>query len=390
MLSNDTISPVDISGMIDSFEIKESVFERGLTLTFTLSDSINMFEDYRISGLENVQIKLVKKGLGERKAKSIILDFITEEIPAYSVSAGTALYSFRCIPKFIHDSQFIRLSRVHKGTITDIIVSILRDDLGFSNVEVRTPSAGILHYISPNIKPLNAINKLLEHAWDENNSPIMMWQNLDGTVIIDSLFNMKASDNYDKYRRLAPGYNAPAKETGLLEYNRLRTTILNIVSNLKANRYFMGSHGAYGSSQEILDISKKKYTALNRDHYVGSLDLKEKYGSRKYVDILASETLNESLLTPITNSIDRLPSMNSDRHRLDTISHFLTLNGDLESLAGRNIEIEIPKTINFGESKNKDIVDKSMSGKYLVTSVIHKFSSNHQMSVKIQRDNINE
>jgi hypothetical protein len=78
---------------------------------------------------------------------------------------------------------------------------------------------------------------------------------------------------------------------------------------------------------------------------------------------------------------------------MDTITHEIFAAGDFSMRPGRKITLEIPKAIDLKQFDRKaikgnfdDYFDRTVSGKYLVTAVIHQFDSEYHCRMRIKRD----
>jgi hypothetical protein len=80
---------------------------------------------------------------------------------------------------------------------------------------------------------------------------------------------------------------------------------------------------------------------------------------------------------------------------LDTLTHDISLYGDLDLTAGTLITLTLPKAISpdakktLGYSQN-DTVDEYLSGDYLITSTKHTFQNGkYFITARVKKDTLN-
>jgi hypothetical protein len=71
------------------------------------------------------------------------------------------------------------------------------------------------------------------------------------------------------------------------------------------------------------------------------------------------------------------------------MTHEIKIYGDYEFNPGKMIDITFPKSIDPQANDDEDYVDKSMSGKYIVTAVTHTFTKGeYYINARVKRDSL--
>jgi len=69
------------------------------------------------------------------------------------------------------------------------------------------------------------------------------------------------------------------------------------------------------------------------------------------------------------------------------LSHDITISGNFDLEVGNVINVNVEKT-NIGD-KGQDHLDKMQSGKYIISSIIHKFGDEYTQQVEIKTNSFN-
>lgn len=419
----------DIRGILSSFSITESIYRQYLTLDLSLVDTIdfNLLGD--ISGQEKIVIQLSQANPslnadGEVKGDKFIvnLEFYVVDYPGYAKgpSDQSAVYMIKGVTKEKFESEFLRVSKAYRGSSNKIIKDILINQLNVKkeNIVDESGSAeGMFSVIIPNEKPMNAINMILSKAYDAGKSPIYFYQTLDGKYNLKSQTAMYASDLFGKYRRAKPWELQQPKEDlrpqeVLKRFEVLKRNILSSVITPSMSKYSNGSKGTYAATTYVLDSSIKTFKILKyesdkealpllegtiKDNLSSSFMLRENgkignmYDARNYH--ISENSLAMSNFKTLNQDLGFvLAQRTAYYNELDTVIQNLVLNGDLRFNSGKKVEVTTYRSSQdegvVDATNSKESIDEKLSGKYIVTGVIHNFSENYTMNVRIKKDNV--
>ena len=413
-LTNAYGKSADIKAFVTQVTITESVYSYALVATLAIRDTINLFEEYRISGQEKIEITFHKRDKGSKETKKITKTFYVSEVPTFGkVKDAVQAYQLTCVSEHAFYNHLVSISRTASGSISKVISNILTGDLSYSGIVERDgDSKGNVKLIIPNMKPFMAIGWLLRHAYSDSGSPIYAYESLNG-FNIKSHKTLVEQESIGIYKFNFLQQSNPGTPEG---YEEAKYKILSMSSDLNSSKYLQSARGAYASTTKVVDIAKKKSYDVKFDYrsrFPGIPTL----GGNKSKELISSqfkikdESLNhhhdalyiymnenskaydsyKNYHDPAIYSIGQHQSM---MENLDSIKHSIVIHGNLEVNAGKKISIEAPKSIDpqvykrirDKDSKKSALHDMMISGDYLITSVKHTFNEEYNCALTIKKD----
>jgi hypothetical protein len=245
------------------------------------------------------------------------------------------------------------------------------------------------------------------------------------------MFDDTVNKVFNTYYDRRESTNKPGTEAGSdLDYQQREQTILSVASNLKLNKSIQSRRGAFASRNNFLDYSNKTYTTEDYDYSENFLTKKPtlekhgilsdqfKIGDENLTDFKESHceymSLNHNSFgdkntwykesdkenTPSGFNYNNMSKgsrqfLNAYQALLNTMTHDIRLNGNFKLNAGKKIKLMFPKAIDpavYSQYTNneKDLnghVNNFLSGKYLITSVVHEFEDDEYfVEVRVKRD----
>ena len=395
---------IEIKRIINHVHIDESIYAMGLICTIQIADGINIMERYRLSGNEKLKI-IIKRKDPFQELTRIELDFIATEYPLYTraMNKKSQAYEVKFISPHIYQGSLKSLCRSVSGSPIDIIYNILTNDLGYDESKITKDGNvnNLYKYLIPNIKPINAIRNVMINSVDNSISPIIVWETMLGLNIkgLSTVFNSDVYKGRTYYMRA--GRNL--RDDGDTMFIDQLTTILELSSDLKMSKIDEANDGAYASSLNHYDVSSKTFkqsvfsyntssdniTKLSDFHsfsesfLIDDKSLADHHGACTYDLTTVNGSSNNSMLgDTVPNTILTREAMLAHQ---DFMTHDIKLYGDLEFTSGSIIDVSLPN----GDVDSVER-DTHFSGKYLVTSISHKFENEYTMNVKIKKDGLLE
>jgi hypothetical protein len=414
VLTNAYGKTADIKAFVTQTTITESLYTYSLVATIEIRDTINLFEEFRISGQEKVEITFHKRDRGSKDTTKIKKVFYISEIPLFGkLKDAVQAYQFTCVSEHAFYNHVVSVSRTAKGSISKQISKIMTGDLGYSGIiESDSDSKGNVKLIIPNMKPFTAITWLLRHAYSDGGSPIYAFESLTGFKI-KSHKSLTTQESIGTYNFNFLQEADPGTPEG---YEQAKYKILSMSSDLNSSKYLASARGAYSSTTRVVDIATKKSYDVKFD-YSSKFQDTPTMGDRKSKPLISSnfklkdETLNrhhDSLYIylnensmaydkyknyhdPAIYSVGQHQSMVEN---LDSIKHSIVIHGNLDINAGKKITIEAPKSIDpqvYNKIRNKDskksaLHDMMVSGDYLITAVKHTFGTEYSCALTLKKD----
>lgn len=414
-VTNHSGEQYDVKNLVTSFSITESIYTPTLTLSMSIKDPINMLEEFKFTGQEIVDIELSRTPFDSQDAETIRHKFYVTEYPVYGkFNNRLQVYSIRGISKHAYLSKLKQISKSYSANIGDIVSSILTEDLGCpedSIVKSKSPTAN-MSLIVPYMEPLEAVSWLLRRMYSGDGSPFYCFETLDGKIRIASQGEMVKAESVGEYLD-AMFFNDQAQTKE--EYEAQSKRILSIASDLKMSKFLAAASGAYSSSTTYVDLSTKSISSATY-----SYDGKDGFKSMSVID--QGKVLSEKFYPEANYHLSDYPlssvnmiSLNSMSfpgkvsyhsatgsgsinkakayvENLDSITHDLVLAGDFKLQSGTVISLQLPRAIGpevdvrNSKSPNNRGEDVFLSGKYLVTAVVHNFADDYTCETRVKRD----
>lgn len=407
---------VDFSSLVTRLYIYESIDSPFLVLELMVKDSINFLEQFSLQGQETIEVNLnVKKFNGEKNLK---IQFFVTEYPDYSRSmeSHTQAYKIIGVTQHAYVSPLKVISRSFSNNTVDEMSRIFKNDLNVSNVVINGDCVSNVEGIIPIQSPLSAVEWLRKMSFDSNRSPFTCFQNLTGNVNIASLSNLIGADSYNTYTFKTFSSTTPLSDQNFVEQ---ATTILNVDSQLNLSKSYQLQDGAFASQNRYFDVNRKEFTektysydefGAGRNSLNGNELPRSRISTKRSSEkpSLLSELSSASIHhTPIIGnsfssdqSVVRVQQENEHFSRswesvFNTVSHTLTLNGDFVFSPGRVITLSFPKSVDYDlyneltNNESHDFEDSSMSGRYIVFSVVHRFENGeYKMNANVRKDSV--
>ena len=400
----------DIQSLVNRIIFTENIKQASVICTLDILDGVNLFETFKLSGGEKVEIQLSQNtplGKNILKREFYISDIINHTKP----STGYETYQLVCITKFAFLNNLIKLDRDFSSSPGKLIKDIIKKDLRVDDKEIfkmNTSSGTVMQGIYPGLKPFEAINWLKRNAFDES-TPFYFYDTLHKGLILESLKELTSNDSDISYDHRPYFKNFKDQEE---EFKDSRRRIKKISSDLGMSKFNQADKGSYSSSLMSIDIATKTVVEnfdyrynddfLIKEHVIDgnkkpankSFSSETKFNDRELNNFPKSREFNislNSLAFDKKNYHDHIPNFiqksEAIKHGLDYITLNIDVNGDFRLHSGKMISILIPKPTAAGLTKNTQEIDKQLSGSYIVTAVTHEFNlEEYTMSIEVEKD----
>jgi hypothetical protein len=386
----------DIRNLLDNFSITEELFSPVITLTATIRDSINFFEDFGIVGQERIVVNIKKLDAGNSTKENINHVFYVKEYPNFNRTLdfpATQIYTLVAISSFAYTSNLFTICRAIKGNVIDNLKKIYTDDLNIKTVVTdsgNTKCSSEFDGIITIQTPLSAADWLRSRAFDSEGSPFFMYSrvNKKDTIYLHSWRYLAHEDEYRKYYYRQRLEKTPGTEEA---YEEQTTRILSMKSNLRLDKLSLSKQGAYASRLNVIDYATKAF--YTRDYsasegnstVVDSSYYKIKNSNGQAATKQLDETPNASISALQINTakpeggkansttaalLDNALYAKSFLANMNEANHEISVYGDPNLNPGKKINLTIPKAIKEPTSAT---VDEALSGDYIITVSSHVF-----------------
>ena len=409
----------NIENLTVKLSLTESLYSPNILAQIGIKDTANFFESTPLIGQEKIRIVVsTKPNSFFAKTKKIDLDFIVTEYPLYASATAehTNIYNIACVSNHAYLSRLSKISRSFTNTTDIEIKKIITQDLGFTDFEVNGTVTSRMKGVIRWQTPLEAAEWLRSKTYDEAFSPFFLYHSLDNKIRLSSLHELMSAKAYHTYRDEREFSQNPYTDG---DYDQRASRILDIASNLKLGKVYQAANGGWASENNYLDYSYKTYTKYDYNYendFDQGLTLNKKTPLSTRFDV-NGETLNimpQSHLEHISvnnlsygeedTNYNKLKEKTQGKTKaieeaLESVSHDIKLFGDLELNPGAVVILKFPKAVDpavmkklLAGMKNKptsarDIYDKHLSGRHLITSVNHMFEDGEYFSeVRVKKD----
>lgn len=390
----------DITNMVAYFSVIESLESPGLEILLSVGDTLNIMEKLKLSGNEQISIKVKRKEPSKETKSFTIATRIAEIFNYKRLKPGLSTYNLRCVTEHMYVNNLKLLKTPFNGTPLEVIKYISKSILDIK-VESSEGSKNIIKGIFPNVRPLQGIQWLLRQCFDQS-TPFFYYQTLNNNAQIHckSYKALLEEEVYDTYT-YSPFINTDIALETEEGYEYERTNIRDITSDYHQGKFLSAYNGAYGSTLHTIDIAEKKYSKnvyaysgsnlrLNQ-HIPFSVSERAKVQdtifssyseSKSYFISLNSKAFNDSQNYMSPSPAD-LPKAMAYLENLNYQKHTIQIAGDFDMAVGKKIKVEIRRAQEDAEGSG---IDKLQSGVYLVTQIEHVFDKGYYQYLTIQKD----
>jgi len=420
--------PIDITQLVHDIKITESLYQSGITVDIFVYDALNLIEELRIAGNEYVEI-LISRAEPTSKDKYEIKRFKLKlrvaELKNYSTpQPSTKAYTLQCVSKHVYLNNYRLLKRSFEGQASTLIKNIVNKELQ-STIDIKGKSSGLIKGIYPRIQPLQAISWLLRNSFNDGTPCYFYETPADGLIFTSYNEILKNKDDvyatYNNYPMFSQTFKGGA-ESLYNVFNEEKSKIAKMNSHLNMSKLKAAYNGAFGSVLNKIDISTKKVTQetfnynktkmhtlndnspISDNIKIGDVSMTDfKDTKHHYVpfnlhshDEFRDTVLNDKgFYTVFSQNYHKPTDINSigkaqaHHHNLDTIKQEIVIPGDFGLSCGKIVNLDIIKNadITIEQQEDEEFIDTILSGKHLVTQIVHNFSKDgYMMNVVLKKD----
>lgn len=387
---------IDIKNLVVSFEITESINMTFAIYEFVIVDAVAFLEKHGIVGNEKVKLKITWDNFTLEK------DLIVAGFKEYGRNGNNSAssYKLRCVSQTALKSKVLRVNKEVTGDIATILSDLYSDiQTGSSFLAVGDNSTeGDHRIIIPNMTYEDAFKMLISRAQNTVGSPFYFFE---------TFWSGQSLSSWQYMIETSPTFKAFLNNTFEDDDNKkdsTRVKISNVKSSLDMSQYTKFTKGGYVSRVHSVDFATKTYTHESYNLLDERLPKLEKdYGlspnynlggtSLEEIDEANTFLIYKNSLAFEDNKVNLSDLMDKNVHRRrmvyqnqNFISHTFDINGDSTLYAGNTIDITLPASTDLERLDTKE--DTLMSGKYVISQVTHKFSTdnNYHCTVSVKKD----
>ena len=397
---------VDITDMVDSFNLFEDIFTNTLTGNMNLGDTANLIANFPIVGHEEVHITMGTPNIERVQVKKFRIYKVTD---VNSPNIGMRRYTIH----LLSDEFFMNLKGAvsrsfPKSTTSTIAEKIFRTDLESDKKFDIEETQNVYDIVIPNWKPFDAMNWLAKRSMAEHRdgANYMFYETRDG-FHFRSLESLAEEESVGVYKRKpADVTDGNPDEEQYRNVNRIEIVnsfdmVANIPNGMYANRLVI--HDMINRKTETLDYDYgkeySKMTHLEDNKKTNNWRLSDTQNmSGQGSSMMVHETADELTSSPLSKQtlVSRFDDTNtyyektlqnriSQMQQLNNIKLNITISGDTTRKVGDVLDLELPSVEPVIDGTVP--MDKLYNGRYLVTALRHKIdNASHLMVMEVVKD----
>lgn len=410
---------LDILDYLIELNLYESIFSPTLTGSITLGDSRNLIKSFPLLGEEILFFEATTPGTGVSIEKAFRLHSIIEK--NYASDGSTQVYTIQFTSVELFRDINNPIYRAFEGTPSEIVRQIFDDylkvtrnipglnknittDSSYTPLFLYSASTNIIKFVSPGWTPIQCINWLCAHSepYGEKAADFLFWESNKSFYFgtIEDIISIKDQITAGTYYYSASMMNSDADIASKM------MAVRDISFKKLFDQLENKMEGFLSSRLTTVNLINKTY-----DNY--DYDYTSNYGNYQHLEKdnpipihspgtsrnpLVHRMVNYSLpnmFTGFTNNYSEsfkfiYGNRRSNIMKLNNLVAKLVVPGRTDLEAGSIINLILPRGFpNSPQDTNTNSRDTMYSGKYLITSINHKFNPiSHFITMNVTKDSL--
>lgn len=391
----------DVSGQVTQVQIFEDIFSPFISGTLVLKDALDYTNIFPLIGEEYLDIRIATPTLPGNKIEGRFHIYKMAERTKLGDRVVAYQLNFISVESLIDTNK--KTSKVYAGKISDLVPTFITDkEDGLEskkkyNIE---NTRNTIKYISPFWSPVRNLQFLADNSISENQSPsFLFFENRDGFNFrsLDRLYrgNSKIEFVDDRYTR--DSYPGAGNSLNIMEdYKRMSNV------EVPAMYDYMDKvrSGSLSSKLMSYDSTKKTYTVKNFDaktrfaqqgHLNGKPLFTEKAPRKPNSRIILYPRAFETFTSfGDTTNARIIQERNSILKMAESQQLHITVPGRTDYTVGMVVNVLLQKQMPLQKKDSaKEITDKILSGRYLVTAINHIINpEGHECRMELSKDSL--
>jgi len=364
---------------VTEFHIYENIIYPSMFCELTIADSIGLYERFPLTTNEFVTVSIQTPGNETPSEYRFAINRIGEK--EILQNNKMVKYTLQLVSPELKRSAATPITKTFKGTISELVEEILKEDIGTQKRIIVEPSTGI---IDKTIGPRLPFAMIHEHYLDadnrrDNNGVYVFFENKHGFNLITYeklLKDGRRALNRDASTKsfiFTPNSNFDAgavKFRNILAYNQSKfCDAIGLIGsgglNTSALPYdFATGVGERAQYKESEDGESTPTSDINGTRLIGT-DFIRQYERNSITNMLIAVN---SEVRPNNKIAEVLVKRNAFLQKLQQIEAQIFIYGDTNLAVGDVIECSFPSSTDAGDETGESRLD---SGNYLITHLRH-------------------
>jgi len=390
---------IDISGLMIEVNIFEDIFANTLSGSITLTENFNLIHDLPIIGEELIEIEFRTPSINKIFSKTFFLYKIGRRlIDGNSKHA----YLLNIISMEALKDLNTKLSKSYTGTPQNIVKDIFDKHLKGSTSLESSDAANLIKFVSPYWSPFKCINYAVSNAvgTDKFKTPSFLMYESNQKFKMRSLNEMFKTDPVTEFfydKNSMRDKSKDGESTRNIDREFKQAEKFDIVEAMDyIDRLMNGVYSFKVFNVNILNKTINKHVYNYWDDFEKTNHLSDNPAHSEYVmfddENCRIEWKASHPYAHNTVKLDLGPEILSKRIPLLAQTNMfaieITVPGRLGIECGDTVNFNLQ---NYSSKKKEDLVkkdlDKYYSGKYLITSIMHKLTkTRHKMNIQLIKE----
>ena len=421
----------DVTQNTSYIEIFEDIQNPFLTGNISFNDPVNLKDLGPLVGQEILRLKLKTDSMEKDDEIIDSLFFMYDLANSTEVNQFSRQHQYKFCSIEALENNRTRISRHLRGTFSDMVKTILRNDLKCKKDIWVEESAGIHQTVGTEISPLGLIDKIKKQTISKSlNSPTyLFFETLNG-------FHFRSLENLYKGRIIQEllmhseaGHAKDPKQHGFSDVIQELNTIRKLTCHTTVNNLNATSGGNYSSQVIEHDFFNKRVThhhpynyfdSFKNEKHINTFHGKEQapflsdvsvrgyktresdLNTKRYVCAASYSDENKKQDSHYTNVFGSslnltgyapnswLPKRTSWMQNFDGIAAEVVVDGNTALRSGDIVKIDLPPNALIRQ-EDKTRPDRVYNGPFLVRNIMHKFilggqDNSHIMDMSCVKD----
>lgn len=391
-----------VLNQVAGIQIFEDIFSPFISGNILFYDSLDLTNLFPFTGEETVRIKIHTPSF---TGKHQVIDqkfYIYKLSDRETINNSTVVYRlhFISIEAIIDINK--KISQCFEGRCSDIVSDIIKKGYGLqtdkkSNIE-STPNG--IKYVSNYWSPIKNINYIADRSINSKNSPsFVFFENRNGLnfISLDTLYSTPIIHEFNQNEKSRDFLDSGSSIVDVdADYQNIKH-----ISLPEGFDYMAGTlQGLYASKQISYDMVTKKYSVkhfdmlsdFSKNNHLNKFPITSKKVIKKNnstIFVTPKSYGNFNNFGDVTDS-KYLQKRVSLMSQLEQYKVNIEVYGRTDYTVGQKVNLTLYKNepIRNAES-NSDILDKVLSGSYIIAAINHSFSrEEHTCTMEIIKESL--
>ena len=398
--------PLNTFANVIEFNVYEGMFTDSMSGNILLTDSNNLIANFPIIGNEKLSLTFYTSTSEEDTEERVSKTFRVYSVDSYSKeNFGTSSY----ILNFTSEEYIKSCNSIVSKSFSNLAISeIVNRIYSFLDTgkEIDIEKTEYLHdLIVPSMTPFKALNWLTKYAvsTDYKGANYLFFETFEGYNFksLESCMDVQDEDIYATYFNIPPRTQVDYKgDYFLIREFRVKKNF-NIMKNLLDGMYSSRTitHDIINRTKKIIDFNyKDSYSYYKHVEYnkrpggqrstmlapekidSDAIDFFENPQSNLNLNLRHSNLFSSDARKENTQREKTLQIRKSQMAQLTNLGVEVVIEGDLKIRCGYIVKINIPSS---QSAQGSWLWDPYLSGRYIVTSIKHSFSTGQHMTTLV-------